>query len=102
MAEKPIKNIFGIADATSAIGGSVCDPTWQGRHQRVIVRDARRAPDLPGARVVESSIQVSKPCARLWLMYKLFHGLGQRGSDRVHPHIAAVDEAVEAGVERIV
>jgi hypothetical protein len=35
-------------------------------------------------------------------VYELFHGLGQRGSDRVHQHIATVDVAVEAGVEQLV
>src|SRR5215207_1728847 len=48
-------------------------------------------PTLLEQKLPKLPIQVPKPCARPWIMYKLFHGLG-----------AAVDAAVEAGVERSV
>lgn len=96
--------MFGITGATGGVGGRIASRLAElGAAQRLIVRDARRAPDLPKARVVETSYIDSE--ALRWALtgvQTFFMVSASEASDRVQQHINAVDAAVEAGVERIV
>jgi NAD(P)H dehydrogenase (quinone) len=74
-----------------------------GHAQRLIVRDASRAPDLPGAEIFEGSYEDPEAMRKaLSGMRTFFMVSAVETSDRVQRHIAAVDGAVAAGVERIV
>jgi NAD(P)H dehydrogenase (quinone) len=96
--------LFGISGATGAVGGRVAARLAErGVGQRLIVRDTSRAPDLPGAETAEASYE--DPDA----LRKALDGVGvffmvsaSEAQERVRKHTAAVDAAVEAGVERIV
>ena len=74
-----------------------------GHDLRLIVRDAARAPDLPGARAAEAtygdpgSMRVALEGAETFFMVS-----AGEAHDRVLQHVAAVEAAVEAGVGRIV
>ena len=69
----------------------------------MIVRDAGRAPDLPGAEVAEGSYEDPEAMRRALDGTRTFFMVSAGESpDRVQIHTAAVDAAVEAGVERIV
>jgi NAD(P)H dehydrogenase (quinone) len=74
-----------------------------GHAQRLIVRDATRASDLPGAELAEGSYEDPEAMRKaLDGMRTFFMVSAGESSDRVRIHTAAVDAAVEAGVERIV
>ena len=56
MAKETVETMFGITGATGAIGGRIASRLAELSYaQRLIVRDASRAPDLPGASVAEAS-----------------------------------------------
>ncbi len=90
--------MFGITGATGAIGGRVATRLAELRHaQRLIVRDASRAPDLTGAKVAEASY--TDPQALRWALASVqtfFMVSASEASDRVQQHINAVEAAVEA------
>ncbi|GIG34849.1 SDR family oxidoreductase [Cellulomonas pakistanensis] len=78
----------------------------EGAHQRLVVRSADRAPDLPGT---ETEVALSPGYADVEAMRAAFAGArtvflvsGRESADRVTEHRAAVDAAVDAGVERVV
>lgn len=78
----------------------------EGRPQRLVVRDAARAPSLPGT---ETEVAVSPGYADSAAMRAAFEGVGtvflvsaHESPERVAEHRAAVDAAADAGVERIV
>ncbi|GEL47859.1 NAD(P)H-binding protein [Cellulomonas hominis] len=78
----------------------------EGAHQRLVVRSADRAPALPGT---ETEVALSPGYADVASMRAAFAGAGtvflvsgRESADRVTEHRAAVDAAVDAGVERIV
>jgi uncharacterized protein YbjT (DUF2867 family) len=69
----------------------------------LIVRDTSRAPDLPGAEIVEASYDDPRAMRRALEGIRTFFMVsGGEAFDRVRQHIATVDAAVAAGVERIV
>lgn len=78
----------------------------EGAPQRLVVRSPDRAPELPGT---ETEVAVSPGYADVASMRAAFAGAGtvflvsaRESADRVTEHRAAVDAAVDAGVERIV
>lgn len=78
----------------------------EGAQQRLVVRSPDRAPDLPGT---ETEIALSPGYADVASMRAAFAGAGtvflvsaRESADRVTEHRAAVDAAVDAGVQRIV
>ena len=78
----------------------------EGAHQRVVVRSADRAPALPGT---ETEVALSPGYLDVASMRAAFAGArtvflvsGRESADRVTEHRAAVDAAVDAGVERVV
>jgi uncharacterized protein YbjT (DUF2867 family) len=69
----------------------------------LIVRDTKRAPDLPGAEVAEASYEDHESMRRaLRGTRTLFMVSANETADRARRHATAVDAAVAAGVERIV
>ena len=95
---------FAVSGATGAVGGRVAARLAElGYSLRLIVREAGRAPELPGAETTEASygepqkLRDALSGARTFFMVS-----AGEARDRVRQHGAAVDAAVAAGVERIV
>ena len=99
-----MKTMFGITGATGAIGGRIASRLAElGFAQKLIVRDASRAPDLPKARVAEASYTDPQALRRALAGVQTFFMVSAtEASDRVQQHINAVEAAVDARVERIV
>lgn len=95
---------FAVSGASGAVGGRVAARLAElGHSQRLIVRDKSRAPGLPGATVAEASYADTQALRRaLAGTHTFFIVSAGEAHDRVQQHIAAVESAVEAGVERIV
>jgi len=76
----------------------------EGAHQRLVVRDPTRAPTLAGAEVTVAVGYGDTVGMRAALRGAgtLFLVSGRESADRVAQHVAAIDAAVDAGVERIV
>jgi uncharacterized protein YbjT (DUF2867 family) len=96
---------IAVTGATGAIGGRVATrPAGRGIRQRLIVRDPERAPRLPNAEPMAAA-SYSDHAGLLQALHgvrTLFLVSGREQLDRVSEHAAAVDTALEAGVERIV
>lgn len=97
--------LFGITGATGLLGGRVAERlAAAGAEQRLLVRNAAQAPDLPGAQVAAIGGYDDDAGMRAALtgVDTLFLVSGREAPNRVAQHIAAVDSAVAAGVSRIV
>ena len=96
--------VLAISGATGAVGGRIASRLAElGHAQRLIVRDAARASDLPGAELTEGSYEDPEAMRKALAGMRTFFMVSAGESpDRVQIHTAAVDAAVEAGVERIV
>lgn len=97
--------VYGITGATGLLGSRVAARlAAAGAEQRLLVRDAARAPDLPGAQTaaIRGYDDDAGMRAALTGVDTLFLVSGREAPDRVAQHIAAVDSAVAAGVTRIV
>ncbi|MDP8951688.1 MAG: SDR family oxidoreductase [Actinomycetota bacterium] len=95
---------FAVSGATGAVGGRVSARLANlGYRQRLIVRDVRRGPDLPGAEAAEASYSEPEAMQRALSGVRTFFMVSAgEDPDRTRQHIATVDAAVAAGVERIV
>ena len=95
---------FAVSGTTGAVGGRVAARLADlGHSQRLIVRDASRAPDFPGAEAAEASYGDPEAMRKaLEGASTFFMVSGGEANDRVRQHTDAVDAAVAAGVERIV
>jgi NAD(P)H dehydrogenase (quinone) len=95
---------FAISGASGAVGGRVAARLASlGHSQILIVRDRSRAPDLQGAEAAQASYEHPQAMRRALAGVKTFFMVsGGEAADRVRHHIAAIDAAVAAGVERIV
>ena len=104
MVEESSDTALAITGATGGVGGRIASRLAGLEHpQRLVVRDAARAPDLPGAGVAEASYEDQESMRRaLSGTRTLFMVSARESPDRVLRHAAAVDAAVAAGVERIV
>lgn len=104
MTRETVETFFGITGATGAIGSRIASRLAElGYAQKLIVRDASRAPDLPGVRVAEASYANHQTLLRaLTGVHSFFMVSASEAPDRLEQHIAAANAAVEAGVERIV
>ena len=101
MPDTPI----AVTGATGAVGGRVAARlSARGIAQRLLVRDPVRAPNLPDAEIALVSSYEDKEGMRRALtgVDTLFLVSGRESADRVQHHIAAVDAALAAGVQRIV
>jgi NAD(P)H dehydrogenase (quinone) len=97
--------VIGVTGATGGLGGRVAlHLAERGVGQRLIVRDASRAPSLPGAEVAEAPDYGDGEAMRRALdgVESLFLVSASEHPDRVSLHRAAVDAAAGAGVERVV
>ena len=97
--------MIGVTGATGHVGGRVARQLAErGAEQRLIVRDAARAPSLPGAEVAVAAGYGDGEGMRRALegVDTLFLVPGRESADRVEQHRSAVEAAVAAGVGRIV
>ena len=97
--------MIGVSGATGALGGRVAARLAErGVEQRLIVRDAGRAPSLPGADVAEAAgYDDGDAMARAFAdVDTLFLVSAGEHPGRVSLHRSAVDAASAAGVERVV
>lgn len=95
--------LIGVTGSTGQLGGRVAARlATLGQPQRLLVRDLARAPQLPGAQVVQASYE-DGPSMRAALsgIQTLFLVSGS-GPGRLEEHYSAIDAATAAGVERIV
>jgi NAD(P)H dehydrogenase (quinone) len=94
-----------VTGATGELGGRVARRLAdRGQRQRLVVRDAARAPALEGAEVREASGYHSADEMRAALegAHTLLLVPAQEAPNRVELHTTAVDAARDAGLERIV
>lgn len=96
--------LVGVTGATGALGGRVASRlAARGVSQRLIVRDLTRAPELRGAEVAQADYR-DRDAMRTALagIGTLLLVSATETEGRVALHRAAIDAAIEAGVERIV
>jgi uncharacterized protein YbjT (DUF2867 family) len=98
-------NVIAVTGATGGIGGRVARRLAErGVAQRLVVRDAARAPSLSGASVAvvadygdgDAMREVLRGVSTLLLVS------GSEAADRLDRHRSAVEAAAGAGVERVV
>jgi len=99
--------VIGVTGATGALGRRVVDrlAAAGAAPLRLVVRDADRAPQVPGAEVVTNPGGYSDPAglqAALTGVDTLYLVSAAEAENRLEQHFAAVDAAVAAGVRRIV
>ena len=97
-------SVLAVTGATGNVGGRVARLlAAAGVPQRLVVRDAGRAPSLPGATVVTSTYGDGAAARRaLDGVDTLFMVSGAEAADRVDQHRTFIDAAAAAGVARIV
>ena len=95
---------FAVSGATGAVGGRVAARLANlGHSQRLVVRDASRAPNLPGAETAEASYGDPEAMRKVLEGVETFFMVsGGEAHDRVRQHRDAVDAAAASGVGRIV
>lgn len=99
-----MSGLIGVTGATGQLGGRVARRLAAGGvQQRLVVRDAARAPDLPGADI-RTATYSDAPALR-----HAFDGVdvlllvsASEDADRVAQHRTAVEAAAAAGVRRVV
>jgi uncharacterized protein YbjT (DUF2867 family) len=99
--------MIAVTGATGALGRRVLERLSAADDVplRLVVRDASRAPAVPGAQVVENPGGYADPAgfrAALDGVDTLYLVSAAEAEDRLQQHVAAVDAAVAAGVQRIV
>jgi uncharacterized protein YbjT (DUF2867 family) len=96
--------MIAVTGATGAVGGRVATRlTRKGAPQRLVVRDAERAPRLPGAEAAEASFNDATAMREAMEgIETLFLVSATESPDRVDQHKTAIDAALSAGVGRIV
>src|SRR4051812_15092996 len=99
------QGLIAVTGATGGIGGRVARRLAErGVPQRLVVRDAGRAPALPGV-----SVAVAADYGDGDAMREVLRGVstmllvsGSEAADRMDRHRSAIGAAVAAGVERVV
>jgi NAD(P)H dehydrogenase (quinone) len=99
--------VIAVTGATGALGGRVVDRLAgaSGVRLRLVVRDAGRAPQVPGADVVANPGGYADGAgfaAALEGVHTLYLVSAAEAEDRLSQHYTAVDAAAAAGVQRIV
>ncbi|MBA3280231.1 MAG: SDR family oxidoreductase [Geodermatophilaceae bacterium] len=97
--------MIGVTGATGEVGGRVARRLADAGHQqRLIVRDASRAPALPGAQISQFGGYADMAGMRTAFggLSTLFLVSARESEDRVEQHKHAIDAAAAAGVERVV
>src|SRR5215213_7050237 len=100
----PTDGLIAVTGATGGLGGRVARRlAGRGVGQRLVVRDAARAPELDGAEVAEATYGDGEAMRRaLDGVATLLLVSASEAADRVRLHTTAVDAAVAAGVGRVV
>ncbi len=95
---------FAVTGATGGVGSRVAHAlAAAGATQRLIVRDADRAPNLPGASVAVAEYRDGEAMrAALTGADALLLVSGRESKDRLEEHRSAVAAARDAGVRRVV
>lgn len=99
------EQLIGVTGATGAIGGRVATLLAErGAAQRLVVRDAARAPQLE-----EAQVRVASGYGDADGMREALHGVhtlllvsAAEAEDRLAQHLAAVEAAAAAGVQHLV
>jgi NAD(P)H dehydrogenase (quinone) len=99
--------VIGVTGATGAVGRRVVDRLAGADdvRLRLVVRDAARAPRVPGAEVAENPGGYRDPRglrAALDGVHTLYLVSAAEAEDRLRQHVDAVEAAAAAGVQRIV
>jgi len=99
--------VIGVTGATGALGRRVVDRLAAADDVRLrfVVRDAARAPQVPGAEVAENPGGYRDPGglrAALDGVHTLYLVSAAEAEDRLRQHVDAVEAAAAAGVQRIV
>ncbi|GAA2225194.1 SDR family oxidoreductase [Herbiconiux moechotypicola] len=96
--------MIGITGASGAVGGRVARLLAEAGHElRLIVRDAGRAPALPGAAVAVGSYGDRAAMERALVgVDLLFLVSGAESADRLEQHRTVIEAARAAGVEHVV
>src|SRR5438876_8076090 len=94
---------IGVTGSTGQLGGRVATRlATLGLAQRLLVRDLARAPQLPGAEIIQASYE-NGPSTRVALSgIQILFFVSGYGPTRLEQHYSAIDAAIAAGVERIV
>jgi uncharacterized protein YbjT (DUF2867 family) len=96
-------SVIAVTGSTGVVGGAVARGlAAAGQLIRLVVRDASRAPQLPGVEVATATYGDAAMQAALLGVQTLFLVSATEDANRVALHTATVDAAVAAGVERIV
>ncbi len=96
-------SVIAVTGSTGVVGGAVARGlAAAGQPIRLVVRDAARAPQLPGAEIATATYGDAAMQAALVGVQTLFLVSASEDANRVALHTATVDAAVAAGVERIV
>ncbi|MBF0723626.1 SDR family oxidoreductase [Sanguibacter inulinus] len=95
---------IAVTGATGAVGGAVAHLLGEaGLEQRLVVRSPDRAPQIPGAHVVQASYGDAEASdAALAGVDVLFMVSGAESAERLDQHRAFVDAAARAGVQHVV
>ena len=94
---------LAVTGSTGKVGGMVAARiATAGRRQRLVVRDASRAPDRPGDVAVADYLDRRAGTAALRGIRTLFMVSAAEKPDRVQDHLTFIDAAQEAGVEQLV
>jgi NAD(P)H dehydrogenase (quinone) len=97
--------VIGVTGATGAIGGRVARRLAErGLEQRLIVRDASRAPEIGGVEVVEAAGYSDGESMRRAFegVDKLLLVSGEESARRRAEHESAIDAAAAAGVRHVI
>ncbi|MBT9607423.1 SDR family oxidoreductase [Microbacterium sp.] len=99
----PAQPVIAVAGSTGAVGGRVArDLAARGIPQRLLVRDAARAPELEGAEVHVAGYSDPAAASALAGVETLFMVSASESADRVEHHRTFVEAAARAGVRSIV
>ena len=94
---------IGVTGSTGQLGVRVATRlATLGQPQRLLVRNAARAPQLPGAEIIQASYEDGPSMKVALSEIKVLFLISGFGPDRLGQHYSAIDAAVAAGVERIV
>ncbi len=104
MTALPALADLAVTGSTGVLGGMVARQLAEaGTAQRLLVRDAGRAPELEGAVPLVCSYADSAQASRVLEGVKLlFMVSGQETEDRLQQHYAFIDAAAAAGVQHVV
>ncbi len=95
--------LIGVTGSTGQLGGRVAVRlAAQGQPQRLLVRDLARAPQIPGAQIVQASYEDGPSMRAALDGIQILFLVSGYGPGRLEQHYSAIDAAVAAGVERIV